>query len=262
MSESDLPIVSARKRRRSPRWLKALGNRAGVRQLACFLLATYIRLVYRAGRWQTIGAEPAREHWERGAPFILAFWHGRLLMMPYCWQTSVPMRMLISNHRDGALIADTIAHFGLGTIRGSARKKGSDREKGGAGALRAMVKAIKAGDCVGITPDGPHGPFMRASEGAVVLAKLSGAPILPATFSAGAGKTMKSWDRFLIAYPFSRGVIMWGPPISVPRDADAEQLEHATKKLEQELNTISHRADELMGRHVTTPDPLSESTVA
>lgn len=250
--------MTAKKRRRSPRWLKALGNNAGVRQFACFILATYVRLVYRAGRWQTVGSDQARAQWEKGEPFILAFWHGRLLMMPYCWRTQMPMKMLISNHRDGALIADTIAHFGLGTIRGSAKKKGSDREKGGAGALRAMVKAIKAGNCVGITPDGPHGPYMRASEGAVVLAKLSGAPILPATFSASAGRTMKSWDRFLIAFPFSRGIIMWGDPIAVPRDADRKQLETATRDLELEINTLSHRADELMGRRVTRPETLIE----
>ena len=93
-----------------------------------------------------------------GKPFILAFWHGRLLMIPMAWQNLAPMHMLISGHRDGRIIADAVRYFGIDSIAGSSNA-------GGGAALRAMVRHVRHGDCVGITPDGPDGPAMRAKPG-------------------------------------------------------------------------------------------------
>jgi lysophospholipid acyltransferase (LPLAT)-like uncharacterized protein len=166
------------------------------------------------------------------------------------------LRMLISHHRDGAIIADTIGHFGLGTVRGSASKSGSEKNKGGAAALRAMVKAVRAGDGVGITPDGPSGPYMRASDGVAVLAKLTGIPIIPATYSVSRRKIMKSWDRFCFAKPFGRGVIVWGEPILVDRKAPPEELEQKRIEIEESLNSLTREADLLVGVDPIEPLPL------
>jgi len=168
------------------------------------------------------------------------------LMMPHCWDPAKPIHMLISEHRDGRLIADTVAHFGIETVTGSS-------SKGGAGALRAMVKHLKAGHCVGVTPDGPRGPRMRATEGIIATARLSGAPIIPATYSAAAGRNLGSWDRFLVAWPFTRGVIVWGEPLSVDKDADADAMETARRTLEERLNAITAEADRLCGRTPVEP---------
>jgi hypothetical protein len=119
-----------------------------------------------------------------------------------------------------------------------------------------MVKALKAGDCVGITPDGPRGPRMRASDGAVALARLSGVPIIPATFGAARGRVLQSWDRFLVAWPFGRGVIVWGDPIDVARDADAAALGAARLRVENALNAITAEADRLTGRVPVEPAPV------
>lgn len=225
---------------------KALLKSDGVRNVLCWLGARYIRLVFATGRWTFLRDETARSFWDEGRPFILAFWHGRLLMMPYCWPRTHPIHMLISQHRDGQLIARTVAHFGIATVAGSS-------SKGGAQALRAMVKAIKAGECVGITPDGPRGPRMRASDGIVSVARLSGVPILPATFSTTRGRVLGSWDRFLLAFPFSRGVIVWGEPIHVARDASGGALEDARRRVEDQMNAITQEADQLVGRQPVTP---------
>ena len=131
--------------------------------------------------------------------------------------------------------------------------KGRSSSKGGAGALRAMLKALKAGDCVGITPDGPRGPRMRASDGIVNVARMSGAPILPATFGVSRGRVLGSWDRFLVAWPFGRGVIVWGQPIEVGRDADADALEDARARVEAGLNAVTREADRLSGRPPVEP---------
>ncbi len=219
-----------------------------VRIVLCWIGAQYIRLVWRTGRWQVVNGEVPRAYWEAGKPFILSFWHGRILMMPYSWRRSVPIHMLISKHRDGKIIANTVSHFGIRSITGSS-------SRGGAAALRSMLKALKAGECVGITPDGPRGPRMRASEGIVQVARMSGAEVIPATYSVASGRVLRSWDRFLVALPFSRGAIVWGDPIAVPRDGDAASLESARRAIEDSLTEISRKADRMMNRETIDPAP-------
>ncbi|MDA8232481.1 MAG: lysophospholipid acyltransferase family protein [Magnetospirillum sp.] len=227
---------------------KRIGKSELFRGLLCWLAAQYIRVAHLTGRWEVIGGEEARRRWDEGKPFILAFWHGRLLMMPKSWRPGTPIHMLISHHRDGQLIARTVAHFGIGWLAGSSTR-------GGTAALRSMLKALKTGQCVGITPDGPKGPRMRASAGIVNVAKLSGCPILPATFGVRGRTVLRSWDRFVVAWPFSRGVFIWGRPISVPADADAAGLEVCRRELEAEMNAITRAADERMGSAPVEPAP-------
>jgi lysophospholipid acyltransferase (LPLAT)-like uncharacterized protein len=219
-----------------------------VRSALCWLGACYIRLVFATGRWQVVRGDIPARFWDEGRPFILAFWHGRLLLMPYCWRSSAAMNMLISHHRDGELIAKTIGHFDLGTVRGSSGKSG-------AGALRQMVRTLKAGDHVGITPDGPRGPRMRANAGAVTVARLAGVPIIPATFATSRRKVLGSWDRFVIAKPFARGVFVWGYPLDVAPDADGAALETARAELETRLNAVTEEADRLVGQTTIAPAP-------
>lgn len=212
----------------------------GFRKAICWIGAQYIRLVRLTGRWQDVRGEIPRSYWEEGKPFILCFWHGRLLMMPYCWRRDKTIHMLISQHRDGQLIANTVAHFGIKTAAGSS-------SKGGSAALRTMLKALKAGEYVGITPDGPRGPRMRASAGIVGVARMSGVPIIPATYGVSRRKVLGSWDRFLVAWPFVRGTMVWGDPIEVPRDADEDMLEAKRLEVEEGLNAITAEADRLFG---------------
>ena len=207
----------------------------------CMLAACYIRFVWVTSRWDVIGDNIPRSFWNTNRPFVLAFWHGRLLMMPCCWNPSRTIRMLISQHKDGQFIAHTVAHFGIRSVTGSS-------SQGGQKALRAMLKTLRAGESVGITPDGPRGPCMRVVPGGVVtLARLSGVPVVPVSFSANRALVLQSWDRFLIAWPFGRGVFVWGEPISVPKNADATTLEARRKAIEQGLNLATEEADRRMG---------------
>lgn len=250
MSNDTLMPAKQRARRRTPQWVKAFGRNDRLRSVVSWLTAIYIRLVYFTGRWTILGEEHPRALWEDGKPFLVAYWHGRILMMPHAWRTDMPMNLLISKHRDGAIIADAVAHLGLGTVRGSSSK---DSDKGGARALRAMVKAVKAGQSIGITPDGPSGPFMRASEGVCATARLAGVPILPATYAARRRKVMKSWDRFIIALPFTRGVIIWGEPIHVDSKASSEDLDLVRARLEQAMIDLTREADLIVGAEPVLP---------
>lgn len=231
---------------------RAITQRAAVRALLCWGAAQYIRLVYRTSRWKVVGGDIPERFWDEGTPFILAFWHGRLLMMPYSWRRGRAMNMLISQHRDGELIAKTISHFRLGTVRGSSKR-------GGAGALRSLVKALAEGSYAGVTPDGPNGPRMRASDGIISVARLSGAPIIPVTFSASRRRLLRTWDRFFVPLPFSRGVFLWGEPIHVARDVDGAAQEAARKRVEDSLNALTREADRMFGGEAVPPDPVTDA---
>lgn len=231
--------------------VKIVTRTEGVRRFLCWLAAQYIRLVYWTGRWAVVGGEGPRSFWDQGRPFILAFWHGRILMMPYCWRRDKPINMLISQHRDGQIIARTVSHFGISTIVGSS-------SRGGSAALRAMLQSLKGGTCVGITPDGPRGPRMRASAGIVQVARMSGRPIIPCSFATRRRKLLGSWDRFAVALPFSSGLFVWGEPIAVPSGASSEELEAARAAVEASLNAITAEADRRMGHASVEPAPWPE----
>ena len=222
----------------------ALGKRVVRSRLGLTVLAwTYARytgLVYASSRWQTQGREEADALLGAGRPFIAAFWHGRLMMAPQGWREDVPIHVIISRHRDGESIARAVRHLGVAAIRGS-------RTRGGAAALRNSLRLLKGGGYLGVTPDGPRGPRMRVQPGIIALARLSGAPIVPATYAVSRRVAADSWDRFVIALPFSRGVYLWGQPIHVAADADADDMEESRCLLEERLNTLTADADRMVG---------------
>ena len=99
---------------------------------------------------------------------------------------------------------------------------------------------------------------MRASDGIVRLARVSGVPILPATFGAHRRKVLPSWDRFVIPWPFTRGVLVWGEPITVARDADDAAVERARVQVEDALNALTEEADRLVGQSPIEPAAIAE----
>ncbi len=97
---------------------------------------------------------------------------------------------------------------------------------------------------------------MRASEGVVDLARLSGVPVVPAAYATSRRRVLTSWDRFVVAWPFGRGVFVWGAPVTVAREADATAREAARQAIEDGLNTVTRRADSLVGQGAIEPAPL------
>ena len=228
--------------------VKRVTRSDSVRGALCWLGAQYIRLVRATGYWRVEGGQIPAAFWREDKPFILAFWHGRLMMAPMAWRPGASMNMLISANRDGRIIADAIKHFDLDTITGS-------KSKGGMAALRAMLRALGDGQNIGVTPDGPRGPAMRATPGIIAAARMTGAPILPLSYATTRRRVLGSWDRFHVALPFSRGVFIWGEPVRVARDADAAVQEAARKLLEERLNAITAAADRQCGRVPVEPAP-------
>ena len=208
-----------------------------------FVGSLYLRCLWWSIRWTFHGRGHPEALIQAQQPFILCFWHGRLMMMPFSWRWSrpVPMRMLISSHRDGRLISSVVRFFGISTIAGS-----SSRDA--VAAFRALLTLLKKGDCVGITPDGPRGPALSIKEGILKAAYLAQVPIVPVTFSTDRGKTLGSWDRFLLAKPFGRGVFVWGAPLYPPPRGEPLDVERFRDQLQQAMAAVTQQADAAMGR--------------
>ncbi len=221
-----------------------------LRRIASWGIHLYIRFVYATNLWSVEGRHwPSRLRAE-GRGFIGAFWHGRMMMMPMAWQRMAPMHMLISAHRDGQIIAGAMTYFGIQSIAGSTRR-------GGSAALRAMLKRLKEGHCVAITPDGPRGPAMSVSIGIVNLARLAQVPIQPGTYATSRRRLLSTWDRYHLALPFGRGVFLWGEPIEIDPDLDEAGLERARRLVEERMLEMLRQADCRVGH----PPPPSETVV-
>ncbi|MCP9476028.1 MAG: lysophospholipid acyltransferase family protein [Nitrospira sp.] len=149
------------------------------RWAACSLLppvaATLIRILFRTMRCETRGHEDVDALYREGRHIVLAFWHAQQLMIPMGYR-GAGSHVLISQHGDGEIIARIIARFGHEAVRGSSTR-------GGAGALRALIKLGRSGRDVVVTPDGPRGPRQVAKLGVIQLAKATGLPIIPLAFA-------------------------------------------------------------------------------
>jgi hypothetical protein len=133
--------------------------------------------------------------------------------------------------------------------------------RGGARALIGMIRLLRAGEDVGITPDGPKGPRLVVQQGCVIVASRSGAPIVPLAFECSSVKRLRSWDRFMIPRPFSRVIALAGEPIVVPPDLDETGIEEWTRRVQNALLALSNRAAEAVGVVAETADvdPLEAS---
>lgn len=228
------------------KWHKRFLRSSPWMHLLSRIAALYIRLVFATTRWEVRGRENVDGLASNGLPAIYTFWHGRMLLMPCFAPQFTRMHVMISLHRDGEFIARTMLRFGFGLVRGSSSRDGGK-------AVREGIKLLKQGENVSITPDGPRGPRMRAQMGAVILARLTGMPILPVTCSGTRGKLLKSWDRFLFLYPFGKAVLAYGTPVLVPLDASPDQCEAARLKLETLLNELTAQCDTACGREAVLP---------
>ncbi len=218
-----------------------------LRRAVCWGIHWYIRFIYRTNRWTVEGAESAHRRLADGEALIGAFWHGRMLMIPMAWQRAAPVHILISAHRDGRIIAEAISYFGVGAIAGSTRR-------GGAAAVRNILKKLRDGDCVAVTPDGPRGPAMIVGAGIVNAARLAQAPIVPLTYATSRRRILASWDRFHLPLPFGRGIFLWGEPIEIGADLDAAGLERMRRLVEARMVEMVREADRRVG-HAAAAEP-------
>ena len=194
-----------------------------------------IKLLGWTMEFEEVHPEIPRSLWEKGIPGIGVFWHGRLLMMPRIYKGK-KLSFLVSPHRDGQIVGRALKRFGFHAILGSTNRRGFS-------AFKQMLKANREGSDIALVPDGPKGPRYQVQIGVIELAKLTGRPVVPVTFSSSKRKLFKTWDQFLLPYPFSRGVFIWGEPVYVDPKGDRSHLEERRALLERRLNELTEKAD-------------------
>jgi len=161
-------------------------------------------------------------------PFIGAFWHNRMLVIPVAYQRYCRGRRghcLTSPSKDGAIIAGVMARFGIGSVRGSSSRRGTT-------ALRELTAILEAGEDVAITPDGPRGPKYQISPGIVKLAQLTGTSVMPIHVGYSRYWKIKSWDAFRIPKPFAQVTVVFGPLYDVNPTADGPAFEIERARLQ------------------------------
>lgn len=167
-------------------------------------------------------------------PVIFAFWHGRFF--PLCpTHRGRKICVLASEHRDGGRVAAIVTRMGYGCVRGSS-------ETGGWRAARRLIRAVRAGSDAAIPVDGPRGPRGVAKAGPALVARATGAPIVPVTTHARPCWTVRSWDRFVVPPPGALVTIRYGEPIVVAGDAGGG-VRRATQRLEAVLNRLTGELD-------------------
>ncbi len=196
----DGPQGEARSRAdaRRARWLSMVG-------------AWVIRLLGLTWRIRLIDVGPIDQLRHDGTPVALLLWHGHILPLIYVLRFQ-SVAALVSTHKDGELIAQIARRLGCKLIRGSS-SRGADR------ALLGLVRALKDGDTVAVTPDGPRGPYRSFAPGALVAAHRAGAPVVAFGVHATRAWHLASWDRFMIPKPFARITVVFDAAQRVPGES-------------------------------------------
>lgn len=186
-------------------------------------------------RIAVVGDQEYRRLRREGKPAILLIWHGRLILAPYFFRRR-GVAALVSPSKDGEIIARIASGWGFRILRGSS-------SHAVVRAWNEMKKELQRGGELIIIPDGPKGPDRILKPGCLKLAQETGAFLVPFSFSASRKKFLGSWDNFLLFYPFSRIIAVFGQPLRVTASLDEEDFERERRKLECVLSDLDAAAD-------------------
>lgn len=219
-----------------------------VKNAVASLFTQFVRLVRLTNppvKGSALIAGGAYAHLEPG---IVALWHGQHILAPVYYPKGRGLVAMVSRSADAELNALMIERFGIEAVRGSGgREDARHLDKGGAKALIALKKSLVAGKNVAMIADIPHGTPRDAGLGVVLLARLSGRPILPAAIATSRRKVLeRSWDKTTINLPFGRSAIVMGTPVFVAKDADEAEMERKRQEVTASLNAATAEAYRLV----------------
>ena len=214
-----------------------------------------LRALFRTLHVQRTGQDLLPRLGKERTPVIYVFWHGRLLPLIHVHRQQ-GIVVLVSEHRDGDLIARLLHHFGFGTVRGSSTR-------GGVQGLKGLIRAARAGWDLAITPDGPRGPNRELKHGALTVARMTGLPLVPVGVGVTSAWRIRSWDGLLVPKPFSTVRVAYGPPTLVPRNADQVEIDDVAASLRRTLGDLSGQVgDTEPPGEVVGPELLAEAADA
>ena len=208
-------------------------RRALVSLIALFIRVLAATLRYR---WEFHSGVLANDK----RPVVFCTWHNRVLLSHMMYRGYIGhvrqaphLAAVVSASRDGAIIAGVLERFGIESARGSSSKRGTK-------AFLELLSAAERGCDLAVTPDGPRGPRYVVQGGVIALAQLTGRPIIPAAYNFKWKICLKSWDRFQIPLPFSRAVMTFDEPMTVPPEQTSdEQRERLRAELQRRLEALT-----------------------
>ena len=201
--------------------------------LTSIVASGVLRALGATWRMRSHNAEPLHALRAQRKPVLFALWHGELL--PLLWQhRNEGISILISEHKDGEIVARIAHSLGCKTVRGST-------SRGGGRALIALSRALRDGGDGAITPDGPRGPARVFAPGAAIAAYRSGAFIVPIRMQTASAWRLNNWDRFTIPKPFARVDVYYGTPTQVFAESPRAAAEQS-QALEAIMQCVPHES--------------------
>lgn len=207
-----------------------------LRFIGHLLLTNTVTILCKSLKVKKINEDSIRKLESENKNYILAFWHGTMLL-PWYLHGSPAFAALTSQSKDGDLLAKLLKHWNFEVIRGSS-------SSGGEVALGIMVDYAKNKYSVAITPDGPRGPVHKLKAGAVVAAKKTGIPVVLAGVGYKKKKVLNNWDKFEIPFFFSNANVVYSDPFYVDKELSYDETSAMIDKCEKILNDLHRQAQE------------------
>lgn len=201
------------------------------------IIYAFARIICWTVRWRVSGIQNVED---ADCGVLLCIWHGRTFL-PANYMRNRGIWALFSLSNDGEAQARIFSLLGYRVIRGSTGR-------GGERAAIEAIRVLRKGDTLAITPDGPRGPVGTVQGGVLLMAKKSGAAMVPMGVSASPRWQIKTWDSYLVPVPFAKAAIRFGEPIWFSKDATDEEMESVRQKLTEAMNSLQDEADRELGR--------------
>ena len=224
-------------------------------EITCYLVIAYIKLVHFTSKKIIVDDGLLMERLKNNQPVIIVSWHHQIMMAPFVadqirkFNRINKIASLASKHGDGRFVGRMMEKFGIINVSGSSR----DGRKAGRGidihGLKEIFRSIKNHLGIAITPDGPRGPSKKINGEVIKIAKLSGAPIVPASICYSKFFEMKTWDRFQIPLPFGAICYYYGALFFVDKNIKDEEIPQLNLMLEEKINLVSSNASELANKN-------------
>ncbi len=228
---------------------KYIASRSWFNGLAASSIALILRFINFTNR-RVAGTHPPSQIYGEHAPMIVALWHGQHLLSPFMAPKSAKLVALFSKSADAELNARIVQKLGYEVVRGSGGREGQNTiEKGGARALIVLKRAIDAGKTAVMIADISKGTPREAGLGIIMLAKLTGRPIIAAAYASSRRKVFENtWDKTTLNLPFGRAAAISSEPLFVPKDAGDNEMESLRQEITNRLNNVTTRAYQLVDK--------------
>lgn len=218
--------------------------------IICRIIVSYMWLVYISCQRKFLNSEQYIEAVKQQKPLIVSFWHNRLMMVPFVARfahkenSQYKFMTLASHHGDGKFVGRVMTAFGFQNIYGSSQH-GRKKSRGiDLHSLREIIRGLKNGKALGITPDGPRGPNQKINSEIIHMAKISGAAIIPVSYSCSRFVQFNSWDKFKMPLPFAKLNFYCGDLMFVSKDLDEAGEELLKIDLERKMNLAQEKSEE------------------